>query len=114
MSAVAARAAQPFDLDAAAAAVIADAQPFPFTYRGSDYELPAQVTWPVEALAALGRGDLDTALNMLIGEAQTKKLILDGITVGHLNALFGEVSRISGTGDLPNFRQSAQRGSTPT
>jgi hypothetical protein len=103
-----------FDLEAAAAAANAEAAPFPFTFKGQSYELPAQTSWPVSALTALARGELDTALQVLLGEDQYERLMLAGITVGQLNALFEGVAKSAGVENLPNFAKPARPGSRRT
>jgi hypothetical protein len=106
--------AEPFDLDAAMEAVLADSAPFPFTYKGNTYTVPAQVTWPIDALSALARGELDKTLDTLLGEEAFQKLTADGITVGALNALFEEMAKQAGMGSLPNSPKRPSRGSRRT
>jgi hypothetical protein len=90
-----------YDLDAAAAAVLAEARPFEFTFRGENFSIPAQVTWPLETLAKIGTGDIETALSELLGEAEYQRLIRAGAQVAHLNALMDGMAANSGV-DLPN------------
>jgi hypothetical protein len=103
-----------FDLEAAAAAAEGETAPFPFTFKGESYELPAQTKWPVSALTALARGELDTALAVLLGEEQVERLMLAGITVGQLNVLFEGVAKSAGVENLPNFAKPARPGSRRT
>ena len=48
-------------------------QPFAFTFRGADYQVPPMNAWPIEALRALGAGNLDGALGELLGETHTPR-----------------------------------------
>jgi hypothetical protein len=108
--------AQRFDLDAAAAAAAAEAKatPFLFTYKGSDYEVPAALSWPVEVMDMIGQGDLSEALTQLLGEDQHARLIAQGINLGELNVLFDAIASASGLGDLPNSPAPRRRATTRT
>lgn len=105
----------PFDLDAAVAAQgEAEAVPFAFTFAGQEYQIPPQSTWKMSTLALLGNGDIQGALTDLIGEDGYDRLVDDGMTLAHLNALFEQASKVSGTGDLGNSSRSARRVSSRT
>ena len=105
-----------FDLSAAAAAAAAEskAEPFLFTYKGADYEIPPATSWPLSAQAQIAAGELEAALTGLLGEAAYRGLIGAGMTVGELNILFTEVGRAAGMEDLPNLPPRAQPASTQT
>jgi len=115
MSARNGRAAR-FDLDAASAAALAETRPEPFlfTYKGSDYQVPAAVTWPLEAQALIGAGELEDALIMLLGDKQYSALVKAGMTVGELSVLFQAVGEAAGVGGLGNSLALVQPDSTPT
>jgi hypothetical protein len=103
-----------FDLDAAVAAAAseADREPFRFTFKGESYEMPNQAEWPLSALRAFAAGELDAALEGIMGEATTNKLTTAGMTLGALNALFDEAGKQAGAGGLPNSAPPPPRGST--
>jgi hypothetical protein len=104
----------PFDLDAAVAAAAkeADRTPFRFTWHGEDYEMPNQSLWPLAAIRAFATGDLDAALEGIMGEASVNKLTAAGFTLGALEKLFDEAGQQSGMGNLPNSGPPPARGST--
>jgi hypothetical protein len=114
VTAASARGTEPLDLESAAAAVLADSAPFAFTYKGLEYTVPAQVTWPVGALSAIARGELDKALDQLLGEAEFQRLSEAGIRLGELNVLFEEMAKAAGMDGLPNSPKPARRGSART
>lgn len=103
-----------FNLDAAAeaAASEADREPFRFTFKGEQYEMPNQAQWPLSALRAFAAGELDAALEGIMGEAAVNRLTSAGMTLGELNALFDEAGRQAGMGDGQNFGPQQRRGST--
>jgi hypothetical protein len=103
-----------FDLDAAVAAAASEAErePFRFTFKGEAYEMPNQAEWPLSALRAFAAGELDAALEGIMGEAAVNRLTSAGMTLGDLNALFDEAGRAAGMGDGGNFGPPPQRGST--
>jgi hypothetical protein len=105
-----------FDLDAAAAAAVAEgnAAPFLFTYKGTDYQVPPATDWPLEAQSLIGRGELEAALVMLLGREAYDALVAAGMTVGELNVLFTAVGEAAGVGGLPNLSAPAAAASTPT
>ena len=74
---------EPFDLDA----VPSDGEPFCFKFRGASYQLPPQGTWPVEVMEHFNHGAVGMGLACLLGEDAAERLLMDGITVGHLMAL---------------------------
>jgi hypothetical protein len=106
---------QPFDLEAAAKAAAAEAgeQPFPFAYKGGQYQVPAATLWPVAALAELAAGELAGALGVLLGEKVYHRLVAAGLTVGELNTLFAAVGAGAGFPSLPNSPPPAPPSSTP-
>lgn len=106
----------PFDLEAAAAAAAAEAeeQPFAFTYKGAQYTVPPQTSWPMSATRALGRGELDAALPQLLGNEAFEKLCDAGLTLGELAALFGAMGEVAGMGGLPNSSAPVARALTRT
>ena len=91
-----------FDLSAAADAAASEGEPFAFTFKGKRYEVPPATAWPVSALRAVSRGDLDAALAELVGPATFDALCDAGLLLGDLNRLFGEIATAQGLGDLPN------------
>jgi hypothetical protein len=105
-----------FDLDKAAQAALAEANPVPFafTWKGKDYDVPAAVTWPLEVQALISKGELDRALTMLLGAEVYERLIASGMTVGDLTVLFEAVAGESGVGSLPNSLPRAGAASTRT
>jgi hypothetical protein len=107
---------QRFDLDAAAKAAAAESHPVPFafTYKGEDYDVPPAVQWPLEAQRLISQGELDTALAMLLGDAQYEGLIAAGITVGDLTVLFEAIGQAAGVDGLPNLPQPARPALTRT
>jgi hypothetical protein len=113
-----------WDLEAAAAADgaagEANADPFPFAYKGQTYSIPPMSEWPVSALRAVGRGDFDAALPVLLGDEATEALCDAGLKIGELTTLFDRVAQESGMmAGLPNppgpapgsSRQPARRNS---
>ncbi|HXC65257.1 MAG TPA: hypothetical protein VNZ67_12925, partial [bacterium] len=105
-----------FDLEEAAKAAATEAgdEPFPFTYKGASYEIPPGNSWPVAALAALGAGELESALSELLGGDTYGKLTAAGLTVGQLNTLFTEAGRRAGFPSLPNSPSLAPPSLSPT
>lgn len=105
----------PFDLSAALTGQAAESEgaPFAFTYAGKSYEVPPGDEWPISALAAIGRGDLEGGLSTLLGEEVFARLCDDGLTVAGLNRLFEEIGDAAGIAGLPNSRPSPPRGSRP-
>lgn len=105
-----------FNLDAAAEAAAAegDAEPFPFCYKGANYEVPPATRWPLRAQMLLGEGELAQALALLIGATQVQRLSDAGITVGELNLLFEAIGKAAGVENLPNSPGPALAGSTQT
>jgi hypothetical protein len=105
-----------WDLEAAAAeAALANeaaSVPFPFTYKGHDYEIPPMSKWPVGALRAVAQGDLDSALVDLLGLETYESLIDAGLVVGELTALFDKVSEDSGMGGAGNSPPPRRPSST--
>ncbi len=96
---------------AEAAASELDLAPFAFAYQDSTYTIPHMKRWPARALAALGKGDLATALTEVLGE-DYENLMNAGLTVGELETLFDKVAAVSGLDSLPNSSQPARPGST--
>jgi hypothetical protein len=84
--------AEPFRLDDAAPA----GKPFPFTFRGAGYVLPPVATWPIGVMSTIARGLVEDALTELLGEAATTRLVNDGMTVGHMRALFETAAKNDG------------------
>ena len=105
-----------FDLDAAAKAAADEggAAPFAFTYKGQPYSAPPALSWPLEAQRLIGRGELEPALGMLLGDDQFARLVDAGITVGELSLLFEAIGEAAGVGGLPNSPRPARRASTRT
>jgi hypothetical protein len=106
--------AEVFDLDAAseAAASEAEREPMTFRFHGAEYEIPNQAEWPMVVVRAFAAGELDSALEGLIGEAALNKLTNEGLTLGELTLLFEEAGKRAGMGGLPNSRPQPPRGST--
>lgn len=75
---------EPVDLDA----IAPRGESVPFTFRGVSYVLPAPVTWPVEVMTAMTRGDMTASLTAMLGSDAAERLVSDGLTMGHLTALF--------------------------
>jgi hypothetical protein len=86
---------EPFRLDGAAK----PGKPFPFTFAGAAYVLPAVAAWPVTAMGDAMAGRLAEALAQLLGEEAAARLTDDGLTVGHMAALFEQASKAAGGGD---------------
>ena len=105
---------EPFDLEAAANARLAEAEaaPFAFTYHGKSYSVPPATVWPLAALRLVGRGELDQALPMLLGAVAYEQLSEAGLTLGELNTLFEGIAARYGLDSLPNSRPPQRRGST--
>lgn len=91
-----------FDLSTAADAAASEGEPFAFRFKGKRYVVPPATSWPVSALRAVSRGDLDSALAELVGEETFDALCDDGLKLGQLNTLFGKIATAQGLGDLPN------------
>lgn len=104
------------DLEAAAKAAAAEAKsaPFPFTYKGADYEVPPSTEWPVDAIDRLSRGELGPALAALLGQDTYAKLCAAGLVMGELNVLFEQIGETSGLGGLPNSSALLPPGLTRT
>jgi hypothetical protein len=79
---------EPFRLDDAPK----PGKPFPFTFRGVPYVLPSVMTWPVTAMTAASAGRVEEALATLLGEEAADRLTADGLTVGHIMALFEQAA----------------------
>jgi hypothetical protein len=105
---------QPFDLEHAAAAKLAEAeaQPFTFTYHGKTYSVPPASVWPLAALRLIGKGELDDAMPLLLGELAYEQLSAAGLNLGELNALFEGIAARYGLDSLPNSKPPQRRGST--
>jgi len=105
---------QPFDLEQAAAAKLAEAkaEPFAFTYHGKDYSVPPASVWPLSALRLVAKGELDDAMPMLLGELAYEQLSVAGLNLGELNALFEGIAARYGLDSLPNSKPPQRRGST--
>ncbi len=106
--------AEVFDLDAAAEAAAREAtrEPMTFTFHGESYTIPNQADWPMVTVRAFAAGELDSALESLIGEADLNRLTNAGITLGELTLLFEEAAKRAGVGNLPNSGPPARHGST--
>jgi hypothetical protein len=81
---------QPFRLDDA----VPTGKPFPFTFRGVAYALPPLGAWPLGVLEMATCGRFRDALAVLLGEDAADRLDGDGMTVGHMAALFEELGRM--------------------
>jgi hypothetical protein len=81
--------AEPFRLDDAAPV----GKPFPFTFRGVPYALPPVGVWPVGVMDGLVAGHMRDSLAELLGPDAAERLTADGLTIGHLTALFEEAGR---------------------
>ena len=105
-----------WDLETAAraAATEADLDPFAFTYKGGDYEVPPQRLWPVKALVAVAAGQLDEALPELLGKDAFASMCDAGLNVGEMTALFDRLAEAAGMDNLPNSGPPQRRGSTRT
>jgi hypothetical protein len=103
-----------FDLEAAALAAEAEAAPFTFTYKGSEYTIPPNAHWPVSAVAAIAAGELREALPRLLGKETAEKLLEAGLTMKAMDILFEQCGKKAGVPDLPNSGPPARRGSTRT
>jgi len=105
---------QPFDLEQAANARLAEAkaQPFVFTYHGKTYSVPPASVWPLNALRLVAKGELDDAMPMLLGELAYEQLSVAGLNLGELNALFEGIAARYGLDSLPNSKPPQRRGST--
>jgi hypothetical protein len=105
-----------FDLEAAAAAAVAEtgSEPFAFTYRGEQYEMPPSNEWPVSVLRTMSQGDLDGAMSALLGEEAYAQLCDAGLKLGELTKLFDQVAQQAGFQALPNSKALAPRASVPT
>jgi hypothetical protein len=105
---------EPFDLEAAANARLAEAEaaPFAFTYHGKTYGVPPASVWPLSALRLVAKGELDDALPMLLGQVAYEELSEAGLTLGELNTLFEGIAARYGLDTLPNSAPSRRRGST--
>ena len=90
-----ATAGKTFDLDAAVAAAENEGKPFRFSHLGNEYEIPAQMDWPLSSFGALARGDLEAALHDLIGEEAFERL-MPGFTIGRLDTLFTAIAAEAG------------------
>jgi len=106
----------PFDLDAAVKAAYAESAPVPFTftYRGESYEVPPATSWPMEAQALIGAGDIDRAMRMILGGETYQALSSAGMTMGELTLLLGAVGEHAGLDGLGNSSEPAGRASTRT
>jgi hypothetical protein len=104
----------PFDLEQAANAKLAEAeaQPFAFTYHGKTYSVPPASVWPLSALRLIGKGELDQALPMLLGQIAYEQLAEAGLNLGELNTLFEGIAKRYGLDSLPNSKPPQRRGST--
>jgi len=107
---------QPYDLDAAVAAAYAESKPVPFafTYHGTAYEVPPAQSWPLEAQALIGAGDVDRGMRQVLGADTYAALSAAGMTMGELTLLLEAVGKQAGLEGLPNSSAPAAQGSTPT
>lgn len=105
---------QPFDLDAAVQAARAESAPVPFrfTWHGVVYEVPPALDWPMEAQALIGAGEIDQAMQMILGADAYQALSRTGMTMGELTTLLEAVGGAAGLGGLPNSSEPAAQGST--
>jgi len=101
-----------FDLDSAAAAARSETEPFVFTWKGSEYSVPAPTEWPLAAMTSMAEGNLPAAMGTLLGDEAYDRLAASGITIGDLNTLFDAIGKKAGMGGLPNSSRSRQPAST--
>jgi hypothetical protein len=80
---------EPFRLDDAAVT----GKPFPFTFRGVSYVLPPVGAWPVGVMDGIVTGRMREGLAELLGEDAAERLTADGLTIGHLTALFEQAGK---------------------
>ena len=78
-----------FRLDDAAA----PGEPFPFTFRGVAYVVPPVAAWPVGVMDLATGGRLRESVAVLLGDEAAERLTADGLTVGHLTALFEQMGK---------------------
>jgi hypothetical protein len=70
-------------------------RPFTFTFRGTPYTMPPLGAWPITVMEQVMGGRMREAIAVLLGEAAADRLTADGMTVGHMTALFDEMGRAS-------------------
>lgn len=114
MTAVRANGKGTWDLKAAAAASVAEADetPFTFAYEDGTYTVPPTGKWPAKVMALLSDGDLSRALALLLGEDAWTELCDKGLLLGEINALFERIAEHAGFDSVPNSGPPA-RASSP-
>lgn len=85
-----------FDLAAEAAAVAADKKPFRFLYKRHQYEVPPQELWPIDAMIALEKGNLEEALPQLLGVEPFDQMRKAGLNNGEIKILFDKIAADAG------------------
>jgi len=106
---------EPWSLDDAIAAAIAEADetPFTFTYNGKTYELPPIKRLPVKVQDSLSQGRTDLALIAMLG-ADVYDELTEKMTIGDLEVLFNEWARVNGVESQGNSSRSQRRASSRT
>lgn len=104
-----------WDLKAATAASVAEAdeEPFAFAYEGGTYAVPPANRWPARVMAMLSDGDLGRALSLLLGEEAWLELCDKGLTLGEVNTLFERIAKQAGFDSVPNSGPPARVSSVP-
>jgi len=106
---------EPWSLDDAIAAALAEAtdSPFTFSYNGKTYELPPIKRLPVKVQDTLAQGRTDLALTAMLGQDAYDELIED-LTIGDLEVLFNQWARVNGVENQGNSSPQRRPASART
>ena len=90
----------PFDLDAARAARReAAGEGFRFKWGKKVYECPPAKEWPMTVTAMLSDGELNGALEAILGGKQYESFMKHEPSMGDIEDLMGALAKFSGVGD---------------
>ena len=90
----------PFDLDAARAARReAAGEGFRFKWGKKVYECPPAKEWPMTVTALLSEGELNGALESILGSKQYESFMKNEPSMGDVEDLMGALAKFSGIGD---------------
>ena len=108
-------ASEPWSLDDAIAAAVAESEdaPFTFTYAGKTYELPPIKRLPIKVQDSLAQGRTDVALIAMLGEEEYDELT-EHMTIGDLEVLFNQWAKVNGVESQGNSSRSQRRASSRT
>jgi hypothetical protein len=91
------------DLDARRAQrAEATGEPTKVVLGGEHFLFPVVTEWPVEIIDVLSRGELLAGLRLLLDAEDYERFVAQKPTMGDLTALFEELAKTAGVGNLGN------------